>query len=355
MGIRKCIMLLWKGKTPAMIQRTACLIARGNDPCRNLAIEKHLMDTLPDSTAILFLYQNRQCVVVGRNQNPWQECQVDDFVAGGGVITRRLSGGGVSYQDEGTLGFSIILPKKDFDAARQLQLLYQVAGVCGMPTDPGMGVMLRSQGRIYCQNTFFKAGSGAVHHGVIHVGTDQQALMQALGMWEEGQERPSPMINLQEMNPQATVESVQHALYRGFSAFYRSEPTWLDEQIMDQGSIQKYADHFREDSWVYPPKTDYDFTVAERFPWGSVSVQLKREGGVIRESRIFSDAMEAALFFPIEEGLVGCPFLIGAITTRFQQKLELVSDPRLLQIAGDVCTLICGRIRAQDRAGQADV
>mgnify|MGYP003297611674 CR=1 FL=1 len=94
-----------------MIRRTACLIARGNDPCRNLAIEKHLMDTLPDSTAILFMYQNRQTVVVGRNQNPWYECQVEEFLQAGGFITRRLSGGGVCYQDEGTLNFSIILPK----------------------------------------------------------------------------------------------------------------------------------------------------------------------------------------------------------------------------------------------------
>lgn len=335
-----------------MIQRTACLIARGDDPCRNLALEKHLMDTLPDSTAVLFLYQNRRSVVVGRNQNPWQECQVKEFLEDGGILTRRLSGGGVSYQDNGTLCFSIILPKKEFDAVKQLQLLYQVAAVCGMPSDPGMGVMLRSQGRIYCQNVFFKSGSAALHHGVIHVHTDQNALSKALGLGEE--KTPSPIVNLQQQNPEATVDSVQHALYRGFAAFYHTQPIWLDEQMMDKHSIDEYADRFRQEQWIYPPQKEYDFSVSERFPWGSVSVQLKREGSVIRESRIFSDAMEAALFFPIEEGLIGCPFLIGAITTRFQQKLELVSDPRLLQIAGDVCTLICGRIRAQDRAGHME-
>ena len=54
---------------------------------------------------------------------------------------------------------------------------------------------------------------------------------------------------------------------------------------------------------------------------------------------------------PIEEGLIGCPFLIGAIGKRFDQKLAMLRDPRLIQIAGDVCTLICGRIRAQDRSG----
>ena len=82
-----------------------------------------------------------------------------------------------------------------------------------------------------------------------------------------------------------------------------------------------------------------------------MTVLLRREGGMIRAAKIFSDAMEAGLFPPIEEGLIGCPFLIGAIGKRFDQKLAMLRDPRLIQIAGDVCTLICGRIRAQDRSG----
>lgn len=335
---------------PEMILRTACLMGRGTDPCRNLAIEKHLMDTLPDSTAILFMYQNRRAVVVGRNQNPWDECQVESFLEAGGVVTRRLSGGGASYQDEGTLNFSIILPKKDFDASRQLQLLRDVAGCFGVVTDSGMGVSLRSGGRAYCQNAFFKSGSVALHHGSIHVSTETGAMVSCLQNADKAMAAPD-ILNLRENCPEITVEDVQKCLYQGFAAYYRSEPAWLDEQMMDQTSIHTYAGHFGEQDWIYPAKMEYDFSVRERFPWGSVSVLLKRDGGIIRSARIYSDAMEAALFFPIEQGLVGCPFLIGAIGTRFTQKLEMVTDPRLLQIAGDVCTLICGRIRAQDRAG----
>ena len=40
-----------------MIQRTACLIARSSDPCRNLAIEKHLLDTLSEAFC---LYSQRE-------------------------------------------------------------------------------------------------------------------------------------------------------------------------------------------------------------------------------------------------------------------------------------------------------
>ena len=35
-----------------------------------------------------------------------------------------------------------------------------------------------------------------------------------------------------------------------------------------------------------------------------------------------------------------------------EQRLEMIRDPRLLQIAGDVDKLICGRIRTLDRKGE---
>ena len=93
------------------------------------------------------------------------------------------------------------------------------------------------------------------------------------------------------------------------------------------------------------------FSVSERFPWGQVTVKLKVDGGVIRAARVFTDAMEAPLFGLIEQSLTGSPYLISAISGRMDQRLEMLSDPRLIQLAGDVTNLICGRIRSLDRQG----
>ncbi len=340
-----------------MIQRTACLIARGNDVFRNLAIEKHLMDTLPENTAILFLSQNRHAVVVGRNQNPWYECKVEAFLESGGKIVRRLSGGGASYQDMGTLNFSLILPKSEFNAGRQLHMIGEALSSVGVPWEMGPMGSLRLGGRTFCQNDFYKAGSVAMHHGTLLYNT-------ALDMMEHyfRTRRKDPslqdetpiqnrMVNLRELNPNLTPDRLERALVAAFARCFRAQPAWLDEQLLDESSIDRLTSRFSHPEWTYPAQENYDFEVSERFPWGSVTVLLRREGGMIRAAKIFSDAMEAGLFPPIEEGLIGCPFLIGAIGKRFDQKLAMLRDPRLIQIAGDVCTLICGRIRAQDRSG----
>jgi lipoate-protein ligase A len=50
-----------------------CYISKSSDPYLNLAIEDHILCTSPDFSTICFLYVNRPCLVMGRNQNPWLE------------------------------------------------------------------------------------------------------------------------------------------------------------------------------------------------------------------------------------------------------------------------------------------
>jgi len=341
-----------------MIRQTSCIIARTSDPCRNLAIEKHLMDTLPEGTAILFLYRSENAVTVGRNQNPWYECDVEPFLESGGIITRRLTGGGTFYQDAGTLNFSVILPKTELNAPRQLALAASAAQLLGLPVQPGPCASLMTDGRIFCQNAFFKAGSTALHNGCILINPDMEQMARTLlpgGKRYRGQQRP-PVDTLYtgvcDQLPTLTLDAMEEALYRAFTAQYNCQPVWLDEQMLTESNLQRTAESFANPEWVYPEALPYNFVVDERFPWGSITVMLQQENGIISASRIFSDAMEAALFDRIQQALTGCPYLIGAIGTRFEQRLGLIKDPRLLQIAGDVCKLICGRIRAMDRQGE---
>lgn len=326
-----------------MIKRTACLLAPSNEPCRNLAVEKHLMDTLPEDTAILYLWQSERVVDVGRNQHLSDACKVESLLTDGGRVARRMSGGGAAYQDMGTLGFTLLMPKTEFQIARQLGVLGVALGSLGIGVRAAGRGDLYAGGKRVSTNAYFKSGSAAYHRGTLNVNADEGARARYLS--------EPPMGNLCELVPELTVERVQQALYGAFSQVYGAQPAWLDERMMDSRSLDKLTAQFSAPEWIDPPEIPYTFSVTERFPWGHVAVRLNVEGGIIRAAQLFTDAMEAPLFERIEQLLTGTPFFISAIAGRFDQRLELLTDGRLLQLAGDVCNLICGRIRAMDRQG----
>lgn len=329
-----------------MIRRTACLIARGTDPCRNLAIEKHLMDTLPEDTAILYLWRDERAVLVGRGQNVREVCRMDAFLNENGRVARRMSGGGAAYLDAGTLGYTFLMPKTEFDIARQLNLLGMALGAMGVQARAGTRGDLYTMGGRFSTSAYFKDGSVAYHHGTLHIHTDLEAMKRFLPAVAERGER---VTNLRDLLPDIALDDMEQALYWAFAQAYNAQPAWLDERMLDSRSIAALTEQFENPKWILPDEPPFTFSVAERFPWGEVTVKLNVEGGVIRAARVYTDAMEAPLFERIEQLLTGSPFLISAISGRFEQRLELLSDPRLLQLAGDVCKLICGRIRSLDR------
>jgi lipoate-protein ligase A len=122
-------------------------VSSSNDPYLNLSIEDHILRKSPPDSIILFLYVNRPCVVIGRNQNPWTEVNLGILDAarhhpndisteppgiGAVDLVRRRSGGGTVFHDEGNLNWSIICPRNDFTRDKHAEMIVRALRKLGI-------------------------------------------------------------------------------------------------------------------------------------------------------------------------------------------------------------------------------
>ncbi|KAL6707897.1 hypothetical protein ACN47E_003571 [Coniothyrium glycines] len=118
-------------------RRLQSYISKSSDPFLNLSIEDHILRHSPADSTVLFLYVNRPCVVIGRNQNPWTEVnlgilnatcgaqhpQAPEPPAIGAVdLVRRRSGGGTVFHDEGNVNWSITCPRAAFTRDKHAEM-----------------------------------------------------------------------------------------------------------------------------------------------------------------------------------------------------------------------------------------
>jgi lipoate-protein ligase A len=88
---------------------TKIILSNSNDPFYNLAIEEWAVRNIDTATCdYLFLYVNTDCVVVGRNQNVFQEVNLKYCKEHKIQICRRVSGGGTVFHDKGNLNWTFI-------------------------------------------------------------------------------------------------------------------------------------------------------------------------------------------------------------------------------------------------------
>lgn len=82
-------------------------VSESFDVFYNLALEEYLCRTVTDDDCFI-LWMNDDSVVIGRNQNIFEEVNVDDAAADGISLARRNSGDGAVFHDKGNINFSII-------------------------------------------------------------------------------------------------------------------------------------------------------------------------------------------------------------------------------------------------------
>ena len=222
---------------------------------------------------LAFFYINRPCVVLGRFQNPWLECNLPYLAKNDIWMVRRQSGGGCVFHDEGNLNYSFIYPEGMINRSRGVELMKSAFLKADIPLDISARHDLWLAGRKISGSAFKQIKSASFHHGTFLVSSDMDKLEESLKHTILPQETKSiasvrsKVIKLQEKYPeieiQDVIELVAHEL--------KTIPQTLDSSLLSLPEVQKAFNDLTSWEWLWGE--------TPLFTWG----ELKVHKGLIKE------------------------------------------------------------------------
>ena len=300
-------------------------------PYKNIALEEYLLWNVEKDECIFYLWQNRRTVVIGVNQNPWKECHVKELEQDEGFLARRLSGGGAVFHDLGNLNFTFLVREEDYDLERQLDVIVRAVAKFGIHAERSGRNDILTDGKKFSGNAFLNTRGHCYHHGTLLMDVDMANLSRYLNvsyakLQSKGVDSVrSRVINLKELAPEMTIETLQNALIEAFGEVYGGTPVQLPNDLIDKAQVEQAAEKFASWEWRLGRKLPFTAEYNNRFEWGDLTLQFCVEGGIIKDAIAYSDGMETDFIKAIGAALKGIVFSSSEINKKIKQLSETES------------------------------
>ena len=240
------------------VKRLIFLKSPGDNVFVNQALEAALTEYVGEGEAALYLWSNSDAVVIGRNQDAYAECRVDALESAGGMLARRLSGGGAVWHDGGNLNFTFISCEKDEDKDANIGIVLSALASLGIHAELGGRNDLMLNGAKFGGSAYYRRDGKALHHGTVMVNTTPDAVARYLTPPSEKFEGKavksvaSRVAPLESVLPGITVQNVADALRNAFAAAYPgAEMRVILPVSLGAERVMKWAGFFPRDDWRY--------------------------------------------------------------------------------------------------------
>lgn len=226
------------------------IIGKKNNPYYNLAFEETLIEEANEERVIVYLWQNDNTIVIGRNQDPYAECKVEEFQKTGGSIARRKSGGGTVYHDMGNLCFSIISHENNEIFCDYRMMILRILEKNGLNATYNGRNDLVLEGKKFSGNAVYNKGKYVCQHGTILIHTDIEKMNYYITPNLEKLNRngvksvSSRVINLCEVKHDITCEGFCQEFISTFKMIPFSKEI-NEEKVLEK--MKKYESH----EWIY--------------------------------------------------------------------------------------------------------
>jgi len=305
-----------------------------HDPFFNLATENWIFRDLDPEEKVLFLWRNEDTVVIGRFQNPWNECHVQKMNDDGVHLARRQSGGGAVFHDLGNTNFTLMSSKIEFDKSINNKIITDALAsfdIKAYASGRNDIVVDDHEGPKKISGSAFKQTKDrSFHHGTLLINANLGRLADYLN--------PSPkklqskgvasvrarVANLIQYNPAINHQNLCQKIITSFQNHYQcsAEIELLDvDKLKNIPSLQRYYEELKDWNWRFGETPQFTHHLESRLSWGGVDLHFDCHKGKIEKARIFSDSLHPEMIEAMAPAFTGKNYDQGGIEAAIQTML----------------------------------
>ncbi|MCP0885740.1 lipoate--protein ligase [Ligilactobacillus sp. WILCCON 0076] len=297
------------------------LVTDSRDIRYNLALETYLMEHANLEEPILYFYINSPCIILGRNQNIYEEINRDYVQKHQIIVTRRTSGGGAVFDDLGNVSFSFITKddgQSNGNFLKFTQPVIEALHEMGAQAAELVGRNdLQIDGKKFSGNAMRLEHGRMFSHGTLMYDVDLDVIEHALNVPKDKIEAKgiksvhSRVTNLKpyfkEEYQKLTIEQFRDTLAKkilGVADLKDAHPYILDEEVKQE--VEKLnAKIFSNWDWVYGKSPKAAIQKRKHFTQGTVDFRLQVNHGKISYCKVYGDFLGQADISAFEQLLLG--------------------------------------------------
>ena len=309
-----------------------------NDIRMNLATEEYLMNHADVSEPLFLVYIQSPCVIIGRNQNAYEELDLNYLRENQITLTLRISGGGAVFDDLGNMSFSFVKKRDEVQFGDYQNVTEPIlAALHKMGTTQAVSGGrndLYIDGLKFSGNAMYSKNNRTYSHGTLMYDVDLSVLDRILTVSKEkiaSKATPSVKKNVTNvkgyLKPEFQFERTEDFRDQLLCELYgvKNLTEIKDKELIltqaDRESIQKLFDEkYANDAWIFGEAPAFEYNKRTRIASvGIVDVKLNVVHGKISAAKIFGDFFGQQPVEQLSDFLVGKEYRFEAIEKELKQ------------------------------------
>ena len=294
-----------------MVNQLTLAISDSSDIFINQGLEKLLFDTVNDDEFILYLWTNDDCVVIGKNQDAFLECDVKKLEQDGGKLARRISGGGAVFHNLGNLNFSFISKNQNYNLITNQKIVLEALKQLGIDAKLTGRNDIEVDGLKISGNAYFNNSTTRLHHGTILISskTSQVAKYLTPNISKFANKKvksvKSRVANLQTFDSSINNENVSETLINSAKNYF-SNAKIVSKKLKDFQKVEldKYEIYFKNNYWRFKENIEYNLSFYSDFQNNKCLFKFLIENNIIKNMDIATDSLHLDFVLNLKKDLI---------------------------------------------------